>query len=167
MKICTNYSLNNPQQSRPNFGRLHMPDTLEFAKVFYDNLALAVEKERPWMEKLADDAEIVVQIIKDIDGNPGLNGVTIDIFEATPNAVHSPKIAKGLIRYQPEYLGNVRLRPIDKKILTYKTEDPDTFARVILTTALKLKNIVKPKPKVTNIKPKATAPYHTFELSRT
>lgn len=46
MKIGTNYSLEKPQHC-PNFGKLYMP-----------KMAKVIEKERPWLEWLAQDMDI-------------------------------------------------------------------------------------------------------------
>jgi hypothetical protein len=69
MQISTNYLSNKSQQSNPNFGALYMPKEKVIAKILGDPLVAAeAEKERPFLENLARDADIFVHPEKSIKG---------------------------------------------------------------------------------------------------
>jgi len=112
MQISTNYSSNKLKQNNPKFGALYMPEKKEIVGILGKYMAEEAEKERPFLEHLAHDADIFVQPKKDI------KGMVIFVQDTTKPIADEGKqfaeIVKRLMQeVNPHFSGTVNFSPQD------------------------------------------------------
>lgn len=108
MKIGTNYSFKNQQSSNPNFGVLYMP-----------KLAAGIEKERPYLEWLAQDVDIFVKL-EEMEQK-----LAVNLQEVTHPAATTINRFQGFVSLSEENLGSkLYAKALDLKIQFEKIFHP-------------------------------------------